>query len=116
MAESVVTLTVVNSTTFGNVYRVTGGLTVGASPGTYTAGGILMNLNTQPLIKASRTPFWVDFTGQSGYEYAYVPGTNASNGKLKISTTAGTEVTAGAMPAGVSGDTIMYRVEFKGML
>jgi len=99
----------------GICYTVYGTLAIGASPGTYTAGGILLNFN-QSQIKATRIPIFVTIQGQSGYEYAYVNGTNASNGKLKILTTAATEVTAGAMPAGVSGDTIQFKAEFKGML
>lgn len=115
MADSAVTFTPANSLTMGNVYRVTGTLAVGAAPGTYTAGGITMSF-LQSAVKATRLPLWVDITGQNGYEYVYVPGTTLANGKLKILTTANTEVTAGAMPATVSGDVISCRAEFRGTL
>ena len=113
MADSVITFTPINHTMIGNVYRVTGSVTIAPAPGTYTAGGIAMSF-LQGTVKATRTPIWVDFVGQNGYEYAYIPGADAGSGKLKILTTANTEVAAGAMPATISSDVIWCRAEFRG--
>jgi len=113
MADSVITFTPINHIVAGNVYRVTGNLSVAPAPGTYTAGGIAMSF-LQSSVKATRTPIWVDIVGQNGYEYCYIPGGDASSGKLKILTTANTEVATGAMPATISGDVIMCRAEFRG--
>lgn len=121
MAASVVTTTVTNSFV-DRVYNVYATLAIGASPATYTTGGIVMNLN-QSAIKASRTPQIVQITGQSGYIYSYVSGTDNSNGLLKIFAQDGVsqdplaELTSnGAIPAGVSGDVITAEIIYKGML
>jgi hypothetical protein len=103
----------------GSKYFVLGNIAVGASPLTYVTGGIAMSFFI-PLIKASRTPIIVLITGQSGYVYQYVPGTDASLGLLKIfqqsaATSALTEIPASAVPAGVSGDTINFMAIFYGM-
>lgn len=101
--------------------------------GNYLAGGITVDLTqlfaagnaapgaslptgANPLLpvelESSRTP------GQANlYEYHYVPGTNATNGKIQIFTGAAaqtglTELAAGALPAGVLTDTIAGRVTF----
>ena len=68
-------------------------------------------------LESSRTP------GQANlYVYHFVPGSpsNASNGKVQILTgaaaqTALTELSAGALPAGVTADTISGRVTFPKM-
>lgn len=122
MAESVVTV-VPNGIGTGGLpgYTSRGTLVVGASPGTYTIGGILLNLN-QALVKASRTPISVTITGIAGYIYEYIKGTDNSNGKLMIraqtnAAAAGDplgELAASAIPAGVSGDTITYTASYAG--
>jgi hypothetical protein len=62
------------------------------------------------------------FRGISGYVYAYVKGTDNSNGLIKIFVQDGTatnplaELGNGtAIPAGVSGDTISFQGRWKGM-
>lgn len=104
--------------TEGNKYIVIGNLAVTASTAVYVTGGIAMNL-FNPLVKASRTPIWVDVNGQSGYVYLYVPGVDASAGLLKIfqqsaATSALTEIPAAAIPAGVSNDVIVFQAIFNG--
>jgi len=111
MALSTVTVTVQKSW-MGDVYNVLGTIAISASPGTYPASGFTLPLN-DPLIKAGRPPLFVIVQGIAGYVYVYVNGTTSANGKLLILTGAAaqsalTEFTAGAVPAGVSGDTIKF--------
>jgi hypothetical protein len=108
-----------NTFAMGQKFAVIGTIAIGASPLTYAAGGIVMSL-FGALIKASRTPDMVIVQGQSGYVYVYVPGSDGSNGLLKVfqqsaATSALTEVPTAAVPAGVSGDTITFLAIFKGM-
>ena len=106
----------------GNKYFVVGTVAVSAGPATYTGGGIAMNLMV-PLVKATRTPIMMIFMGQSGLEYRYVPGPDASSGLLKIMVQDATatnplaELANGsAIPAAVSGDTITFQAIFNGQL
>jgi hypothetical protein len=51
------------------------------------------------------------------YEYQYTPGTSISTGKMQVFTgaaaqTALTELSSGAYPAGVTGDTINFHAVF----
>lgn len=119
MADSVITPNVTYSHK-AETYRVIGTLAVAASPGTYSAGGITCPLNIYA-IKATRLPLRLSIGGQSGYVYKYIPGTTLANGKLKILTGAAaqsplTELSAGAMPAGISGDVITFEGEWTSML
>lgn len=123
MAAAIATLTVGNS--WDDIkYFVGGTIAITASPATYTAGGIAINLN-QSDVKASRTPSDIQIQGISGYIYSYVKGSDNSNGLLKIfaQTNAAAEdaplgelTDASAIPAGVSGDTISFFGRWKGML
>lgn len=106
-------------TDFGYEIRATA--SISASPATYTAGGIAMNLN-QAAIKASRTPLYVFLnSGSTGYVYLYIRGTDNSNGLLKIFTGAAaqsplTELTDGAtIPAAVSADVVHVGGIWRGM-
>ena len=112
MAESVVTVTVKQTWFDGKMLHVLGTLAIGASPGTYSTGGIAFPLK-DPLIKAQRAPQKVSVSGIAGYQYAYVAGTDNTNGKLKILAST-TETSSGAMPAGISGDTIQFEAMFLG--
>src|SRR5215831_2411340 len=102
------TVTRLHSTTAGISYIVYGTITLTVSDNYTTAvgGGITLNFN-QSNVKATRTPIWVDIQGSAGYTYAYVPGTNASNGKIVIRQegTAGgaaSEISTGTIPAGIA--------------
>lgn len=123
MAAATVTTTV-NDQWADSAYHVLATLAVSASPATYTAGGIAMNLN-QALIKAQRTPLQVRVSGAAGYVYSFVAGSDNSNGLLKIfaQTASASEddplgelTDASAIPAGVSGDTIKAEITYRGML
>lgn len=74
--------------------------------GSYSTGGDTLSF-TGLGIQSSLAPDQVWVGGTSGYAFGYVPGSPASqsNGKVKISTTAATELAAGAYPAGITGDT-----------
>jgi len=121
MAASFVTTTVTQQVVDG-VYRVYATLAIAPSALTYITGGIPMNLN-QSNIKASRTPLQVNVFGSSGYIYVYVPGSDNSNGLLKIFVQGAAETdpleemaNALAIPAGVSSDVINAVITYKGML
>jgi hypothetical protein len=118
MALSTVAVTVQQTYMDSKCLHVLGTVAFGASPGTYAANGLTLAL-TDPLIKAQRSPLLVRIIGQAKvnaqiqYDYTYVPGTNNSNGLVKIFT-GGAEVATGNMPAGVSGDTIQFEAIFLG--
>jgi hypothetical protein len=124
MATAVATVTVTqqNSFVFGNKYVVIGSVAITASPATYATGGLAMSF-FQDLVKASLPPAMVIFTQETGYDYQYIPGADASAGLLKIFVQDGVsgnplaEMTnATAIPAAVSGDTINFIAIFNGML
>lgn len=122
MAAAVVTVNVGKTGwTDGAQYYHLIGLIISASPATYTTGGIACNLNNA-LVKASRTPRFVSIYGLAGYTYVYVKGTDNSNGLLKIFVQDGVSgnplaemANALAIPAGVSGDTILANAMWAGM-
>lgn len=114
---STVTITVKQSWPSGSkMIHYLGTVVFGA--GTYPAGGLTFPLN-DPLIKAQRTPQKVVITAQGAqsaqalYDYRYIPGSDNTNGLVKIFT-AGSEVSAGATPSGVTGDTIQFEAIFLG--
>lgn len=109
-------------TDFG--YQARGVITFSPSPATYTTGGIVCNLNVNPLVKAARAPLFVSVSGRSGYIYAYVPGSNAQTGLLRIfAQTSGAaagdplgQLTDGsAIPAAVTADSIHWHGIWRGM-
>ena len=95
---------------------VYGTVAIGASPLTYATGGVAMSFTgLEPLKTSNLTPLWCDVRSVSGSGYVYIY--NASSGKLQIFTGAAaqsplTELSAGAVPAAVSGDTINFKAEF----
>src|SRR5258707_436214 len=94
-----------------------GTIAIGASPLLYAAGGIPISFVGSALTTSQTTPRWSDIKSLSGSGYVYA--LKASTQKLQIfveSAVAGNpleELPAGAVPAGVSGDVIGFRVEFK---
>src|SRR6266404_3038272 len=74
--------------------------------GVYTTGGDVLTMKNSE-IKSDSSPEFTLFQGLSGYGYRYVPGTNRTNGKLKVFL-AGTEIGAGAYPAAVLADIISF--------
>jgi hypothetical protein len=123
MAASVATVSVLSDNqtwSDGQMMHYLGTVSIGAAPLTYTIGGIVMSL-ALPLIKSVRVPQKMHVYGQLGYVYAYVNGTDNTNGLLKIFVQDGVsgnplkEVANGlVIPAGVSGDTIGFEAIFLG--
>lgn len=73
-----------------------------ALSGSYTAGGDTLNLSGYP-VQSAQVPEIVLFTEQpsasvapSGYQFYYQPGTDPSNGLIRVTTSAGVEFSAGA--------------------
>lgn len=118
MAVSTVTVTIQQTWMDMKMLHVFGTIAIQASPGTYPTGGFTLNLN-DPLIKAQRAPLKVEVipqskqAGQTEYDYSFIPGSNNTNGKLKIFT-GSAELAAAATPSGVSGDTIQFEALFVG--
>lgn len=119
MADSTITLTVQKQIVDG-MYKVLGTLAIEASPATYPTGGYVVSLAKSD-IKSQRLPRKVEIQGTSGYVYRFIPGTTNANGKIMVYTGAAaqsalTELSAGATPAGVSGDVIGFEAQYDGML
>lgn len=119
MSVAIATPTVTAQWKSGQEYKVMGTLAITASTATYATGGIALNF-FQEVIKATRTPLSVKVwgeqaqSGQTQYDYSYVPGADASAGLLKIFT-GGSEIAASAVPSGVSGDVINFEAIWQGM-
>lgn len=95
--------------------------------GSYVSGGDTLNFNTASgtqggmgadAIKSASLPTFsvileapVAGTPGSGYTYLYSPGTSQANGKVQLFA-GGTELAAGAYPAGVTGAVVRGRFEF----
>jgi hypothetical protein len=86
----------------GKRLHVTGVLTF---TGNYTVGGVLLDF-TIAGVPSSTPPSYVSVTTWQGYNFVYVNGTAANNGKLQVwSTSTGTELAAGAFPPVLTGGT-----------
>lgn len=114
------TITKVRDVVAGSIYSFYGIATFGVGE-VYNTGGNTLNL--AGLAKATRKPIVVFTTDYSGFNYQYQPGTNANNGTLRIYVAAAggpgnpaSEIAAGAVPAGVSSDSIPFVAQFAGML
>lgn len=94
-------------------YRVIGTITISAA-GTYTAGGMVLNLFNSE-VKATQAPLFVKIEGESGYIYDYVPGADASLGKMKCYSAYATEVADAGSLTGQIADTITFEAIFLGM-
>jgi hypothetical protein len=82
-----------------------------AASGNYATGGDTLDFTTIPgRVPASQPPKQVWIAGTGGYSFGWVPGTTLANGKVKVNTTAATELGAGAYPAGITGDA---NIEFE---
>ena len=122
MAVSTTTVTVDPLTGYDETQKyqiIRGTIAVSASPGTYPTGGYAVSL--VGLTTFAGPVKWCFAWSQppaaspntSVYSYGLNPGTNLSNLVLQIFTgsaaqSPGAELSAGATPAGVSGDTIAF--------
>jgi hypothetical protein len=105
----------------GNAIRVYGKI---VATGNYVTGGDTLSFAGLDAIKSNSIPVLVSISSQSsgGFEYRFVPGTTMANGKMQsfgqqpTSATTGviamSEVAAGAYPAGVTGDVIVFEAVF----
>ena len=126
MSAAVATPTITLTDNTQKLEHVFGALAVGASPLTYTTGGIACSFLGFNAIKSGSEPIEVDVSSQpaagSGaaakFIYQYLPGAALGDGLLQIFTGAAaqaglTELTGGgAVPAGVSGDAIAFHAYF----
>ena len=99
-----------------------GTVAIGASPLTYASGGVpvswasLSNAAAELFTEENSTPIeaWFESVSGSGYWYVY----NVATSKLQIfvggasASLPAAELAAGAVPAGVSGDSIVFHAEF----
>ena len=125
MAVAVAAHTITNTSFDSSNITVRGTIAFGANPLTYATGGIILDFTGQDQIKSGSLPSQVLIKSAkaaaapntSEFVYTYLPGTTQANGKLQILTGAAAqsalaELAAGAVPAGVSGDTIIFEATF----
>ena len=86
--------------------------------GNYTSGGDTLDLSAYPT-QSAQIPIWVDFSesptasvAPSGYNFYYQPGTTPANGLLRVTSAAGTELTAGAYPAALLAALVVVYATF----
>lgn len=125
MADSTIAVTVTDVDSTQSSVVIRGTLAVTASPGTYTAGGYVLDFSNIDAIKSNSVPkrvlvFSARLAGATAanlFDYSFSPGTTIANGRLQLFTgaaaqTALTELSNGNTPAGVSGDTIEFEAIF----
>jgi len=81
-----------------------------AATGSYTTGGDTLDLSNQSFIPSAQLPKQVSLFTQTGqvYNYAFIQGTALNNNKVKVYAAGGTELAAGAYPAGILSDIIAF--------
>jgi hypothetical protein len=101
--------------------RARGTIAFSGSYTQYASGGEILDFTkaTLPLGKTlanSTGPVGIQITSSNGYNYqtpASLPqSTNPLQVPLKISTASATELSAGAYPAGITGDNVTFEAEF----
>lgn len=107
-----IALTLVDIDNSGKSTYVTSLLTFS---GSYSTGGDTIDFTTiigkqylGRVFIAGKAPLYGSAYGTSGYSFGFIPGAALNNGKIKINTTAATELAAGAYPAGITGDANIY--------
>lgn len=79
--------------------------------GSYATGGETFDLTVLRGVNVKKdAQAIVSVWGCNGYAYGWVPGATLAAGKIKASTTANTELGAGAYPAGITSDTVLFEV------
>jgi hypothetical protein len=88
--------------------------------GNYTAGGDTLNLTTATNPKFLSGAFlgyvpteYRVCNDAAGYGFEWVPGTTLANGKLKLWSSANTELAAGAYNAALTGDSLLIEFSVK---
>jgi hypothetical protein len=99
-----------------NIY-VFGTLT---ASGNYAAGGDTLDFTSvASQLASSQAPIQVWIGGSTGDAYSFIRAASPTlaNGKVKLSTASNTELSAGAYPARITGDTnLMFEAVFQKML
>ncbi len=84
-----------------------------AFSGSYTAGGDALDFTpVMGLLPTSQAPVQFAAWSQGGTSFTYVAvaGSSFNNWKLKVFQAGGTEIAAGAYPAGVTGDAVVFQI------
>jgi len=109
MAVAAITLTPTESWDEGKRIHVVGTLAIAPAADTYAAGGLAVPVPNAPGVNAAAKPILFIATGIAGYYFEYVYTTNRLKARTGAAAQTGlTEVTAGAVPAGLSGDTTRF--------
>ena len=111
------TINISDVDTGGRDLAVVGTLT---PSGSYATGGDSLDFTTvSAQFGASQAPLQVWIAGSTGDAYAFVRAASPtlSNGKVKINTASNTELSSGAYPARITGDTnIQFEAIFQKLL
>lgn len=107
-----------------NTFKIYGSLAL-TGTGNYVTGGIPLSFAGLDRLKSRALPLKVEvMTAQPAatpntafFTYSFAPGTTMANGTLQIFTGAAAqsglaELSAGALPAGVTGDVITFEAVF----
>jgi hypothetical protein len=124
MAVAVATPTVTFKDATQGLLHYVGTVAISASPATYAAKGLVMDFtglvdtDQPPLAVSVRSAVAAGSGATALYLYNFNPGTTPANGKLQVFTGAAAqsalaELADGAVPAGVSGDTVVFEAWFK---
>jgi hypothetical protein len=86
--------------------------------GNYSTGGDTLDFTTvASQIAASQAPVKVWVGGSTGDNYSWIPGTALNNQKIKVNTASNTELSSGAYPARITGDTsIQFEAVFNKLI
>src|ERR1035441_8291697 len=80
-----------------------------AFSGTYPTGGDPFDVSQFFQDKSvPKVPIAISITGANGYSYGVVPGATLAAWKIKVTTGSNVELSAGAYPGGVTGDTVYF--------
>jgi len=82
--------------------------------GSYATGGDTLDLSNQSFIPSAQLPKQASIFSQNGqvFSYVFIRGAALNNSKVKIYQAGGTELAAGAYPAGITGDIIAFSATY----
>ena len=86
-----------------------------AFSGTYPTGGEPFDVSQFTFQNKSvpKVAISVSVAGANGYSVGFIPAATLAGGKLKINTGSAVELSAGAYPAGITGDTFYFCIILK---
>lgn len=109
MALSTITVTHIDHHFDGKRIHFKGSFVFSASPDTYATGGNAISFKGLPGVPGNPVPIIAWIESKNGNQVSY----DVAAQKVKLFTANATELTAAAIPAGVSGDTFYVEAEFK---